>query len=158
MSTTLNRGFTLIELMIVVAIIGVLAVIALPQYQNYVSRSQATRAMAEAGDLKAAVEVCINENRIVLGTAAGNCDPAPTGSSILSGPAQYGAALTPGLGVPQIIIDPVNGTTITATFGSGAVTTLTSVGNDSITWTRAADGSWRCSATIPLQYVPRGCN
>lgn len=45
-----QKGFTLIELMIVIAII--LAAIALPMYQNYIARSQVTRAMGEAGNLK----------------------------------------------------------------------------------------------------------
>ena len=51
-----QQGFTLIELMIVVAIIAILAAIAIPQYQNYVARSQMSRAMGEVGALKTAVE------------------------------------------------------------------------------------------------------
>ncbi len=153
----LIKGFTLIELMIVVAIIGILAAIAIPQYQVYVSRSEAARAMAEAGDLKSAIETCIGENRIALGITATTCDPGPTGSNILSGPAQYGVALAADFGVPQIIIDPVNTTTIIATFGNNAVATLTGAGADSITWARNSSGTWTCSSTIPTQYRPKGC-
>ena len=51
----IQRGFTLIELMIVVAIIGILAAIAIPAYQDYTIRAQVTEGLSLAGDLKASI-------------------------------------------------------------------------------------------------------
>lgn len=59
---TMQKGFTLIELMIVVAIIGILAAIAIPQYQNYVTRAKYQDGSAALESIKTATALCIQEN------------------------------------------------------------------------------------------------
>jgi type IV pilus assembly protein PilA len=61
MKTTNQNGFTLIELMIVVAIIGILAAIAIPSYQEYVARSQISRTVGETSKLKTNAETLLME-------------------------------------------------------------------------------------------------
>ncbi len=64
-----QKGFTLIELMIVVAIIGILAAIAIPQYQDYTARTQVTRAVSEVSALKTAAESAILEGKEIVSSA-----------------------------------------------------------------------------------------
>ncbi|WP_218944174.1 pilin [Marinobacter changyiensis] len=151
-----QKGFTLIELMIVVAIIGILAAIAIPQYQDYIARSQVNRVMGETGSLKTSVEDCILNGRLVVGAAAGECDPGATGSNLQQGAGNTapGAVLPAGTDVPTVEANLIATSAITATFGNNAAAILQ---GDELIWTRSANGSWACTTTVDPEYVPNGC-
>ena len=152
----IQQGFTLIELMIVVAIIGILAAIALPQYQTYVAKSQVARVMQESGAIKTSIEACILDGRLTIGNAAGQCDPAATGSNLLTGTGNSAPGTTPptGTAVPTVTSPLTTTSTIVASFGNNAAAALT---GDSLTWTRTAEGSWTCSTNVDAKYAPAGC-
>jgi len=146
-----QKGFTLIELMIVVAIIGILAAVAIPQYQNYISGSQVSRVMSETGALRTAVENCMNQGRFEVVTSdtdptAQQCNVGWTNSNLL------GETLQPGLEVT--INGESNTAQIAATFGGSASAALN---GQELEWNRTEDGVWVCSTNVDSRYRPNGC-
>lgn len=77
MTNKAQKGFTLIELMIVVAIIGILAAVALPAYQTYTTKSAYSEVIASGNGVKAAVEICAQlANDLTACSTAGNTEVA----------------------------------------------------------------------------------
>ena len=78
----IQKGFTLIELMIVVAIIGILAAVAIPAYSDYTKKAKFTEVVQATQAVKTAVEICATELNDLTGCAAGsNGIPATIGAS-----------------------------------------------------------------------------
>ena len=150
-----QSGFTLIELMIVVAIIGILAAIAIPQYQIYVGKTQATRVINELGQLRLTVEECLQTGRVNIGLNTNDCDPRATASNLIIGGSQVGVVLPNNMGVAQITNPLVLTTGITATVSTQVNPKL--VGKK-IKWLRTSAGSWSCSSNIEAIYLPNSCS
>ncbi len=135
-----QKGFTLIELMIVVAIIGILAAIALPAYQDYTVRSRVSELAVQASGMKATV----GENIANLGSiAAGACSGV---TLVSSGDALKNTASSACTDTTGVIV-----VTGTATAKNVALT---------FTPTLTANGviSWKCTAaSTDYKYVPAEC-
>jgi type IV pilus assembly protein PilA len=154
----ITQGFTLIELMIVIAIIGILSAIAIPQYQTYVVRTQVTRVMSEGASMRAHVEQCVNEGKMVLGLSATQCNLYPPLSNLVSGGNTYVevGGMPPGVGVPTVDPLPLGAQlNLISLFGSSAHPQLNGA---SLTWSRSIDGSWACASTVQPKFRPTGCN
>ena len=158
MKRSLQKGFTLIELMIVVAIIGILAAVALPAYQDYTVRAKVTEGISLAGAAKTAVaENAANAAPFASGwtspTATNNVTSLAIDATTGSITIQYTAAIG-----GTVVMQPLNGGVALA--GSATSSTIPDAG--SITWRCTSAGSPAAptgltNGTILAKYVPANC-
>lgn len=137
-----QAGFTLIELMIVVAIIGILAAVAIPAYSDYTIKAKVANAMSSVGSLKTAVALCIQES-------GGDKTGCTTGAKGIP-------AFTP---TKEVVTAPVADGVITFTFAtnvgkdvdSKAVVLTPTAGTSAVTWAVDATAVTNTAAKAALE-------
>ena len=138
---SVQKGFTLIELMIVVAIIGILAAVALPAYQDYTARAQVTEAFNLAGGLKIQVADVYADQGALTNIASG-ADGIPA------------AADVNGKYTTQVAVDDG---VITATIGGDASALVSGKTLELEPATNDGSISWTCTFSGDAKYVPASC-
>lgn len=133
----LQKGFTLIELMIVVAIIGILAAVAIPAYQDYIAKAQATEAFSLLDGLKTPLAEAISAD-------------ATTGCASPMG------AVTGGKYLASISFAGTATCTLTATYQAAGVSGKVSAKTVVMVFD-STTGSWTCTSTLPAEIKPKSC-
>ncbi|WP_109513922.1 pilin [Pseudomonas ovata] len=131
-----QKGFTLIELMIVVAIVGILAAVAIPQYQDYTARARFSEVVSVANAYQNAVALCVQETGVI-----GNCDLGTNGIPPTQATTHVGSVN---------VVDGVITVTPSATTNAASTLILTpNFANGVVTWVRTG-GCTTVQTGVPI--------
>ena len=145
MNANKQQGFTLIELMIVIAIIGILAAVAIPAYQDYTARAQAAEGFSLADGVKANIaDIWTNTGSFPTSNSAANLPAA------LSISGKYVKSLTVGTAGAITVLMKATGS-VASPIGAKTYTITPTSTAGSLNWTCNTGGS------IALKYLPKAC-
>ncbi|STZ13990.1 Two subunits pilin [Moraxella caviae] len=145
----------MIELMIVIVIIGVLALFAIPQFQNRTASAQVSRVVMETSQLRSAVDICL-----LQGSDGTSCALGWTKSNLIAddGNPPVASANNPETKQSGLVVTfgtDTNPSTIEATLGDDAAAVLR---NKKILWERSPEGAWSCTTDVGEEYRTKGCD
>lgn len=156
---TKQGGFTLIELLVVIAVLGILASIAVPSYQNYVTRAEVSSVYSTIRSLQTAYDAAVFDGHTPCLTSA-TCDAGDVGmaTDALGSKGEIGIASDSGNSGATF-----NGNGIGFQFDAGESSVPEPLRGNWLILNRNDDGSWECRTTtggnkIPAKFMPRGCN
>lgn len=148
----MQQGFTLIELMIVVAIIGILAAIAIPAYQDYIARSQVTEAMSLASGTKTPLAEFYADKGVwpmTVGSVANTLSGKYVASITFSG-AEGGTSAS-----PMVVVATMRATGVASDLQGETFAISTDDGGS--TWDCGAVGDAAGDTSIPANLLPGAC-
>ena len=153
MKQSVQKGFTLIELMIVVAIIGILAAIAIPAYSDYTIKSRVSEGASLSGSAKTAVDIYFSENGTLPPVATTHDELA------ISSPGSYKAKYVSSVSVGTNGDGAGAVGVITILLKSDTTIGLGDAAGETIIYTPASNGGsalqWSVTGTVPAKYLPK---